>query len=65
MALIKQKEAENNDLVEENLSLKQENRILKENLELAKNSDGKITNVDVLRRLSQLEKIVYGDDEEQ
>jgi DivIVA domain-containing protein len=60
---VRQKEAENKELVEENLRLKQEIRILKENVELMKNETGKTTNVDILRRLSQLEKIVYGDEE--
>lgn len=63
IAIIKQKEAENKDLVEENLRLKQEIRVLRENIELVKNTDGKVTNVDIIRRLSQLEKIVYGDEE--
>jgi DivIVA domain-containing protein len=62
-AIVKQKEAENKELVEENLRLKQENRILKDNVEIVKNTDSKTTNVDIIRRLSQLEKIVYGDEE--
>jgi DivIVA domain-containing protein len=62
-AVVKQKEAENKELVEENLRLKQENRILKDNVEVVKNTDSKTTNVDIIRRLSQLEKIVYGDEE--
>jgi DivIVA domain-containing protein len=62
-AIVKQKEAENKELVEENLRLKQENRILKDNVEVVKNTDSKTTNVDIIRRLSQLEKIVYGDEE--
>jgi DivIVA domain-containing protein len=63
IALIKQKEVENKELIDENLRLKRENRILRENVELVKNTDTKVTNVDIIRRLSQLEKIVYGDEE--
>lgn len=63
IALVKQKEAEKSELIEENTRLKHENRILKENVDLVKNVDNKITNVDLIRRLSQLEKIVYGDEE--
>ena len=47
------------------MSLKQEIRNLKMSIEIAKSGDNKeVTNVDVMRRLSQLEKIVYGKDEE-
>lgn len=63
IAVVKQKETENKELIDENLRLKQENRILKENLELVKNTDSKVTNIDLIRRLSQLEKIVYGEEE--
>ena len=50
------------------MSLKQEIRNLKTSIEIAKASEGddsnkNISNVDVIRRLSQLEKIVYGKDE--
>ena len=52
------------------MSLKQENRNLKTSLEIAKSSDNdemsstkSISNVDIMKRLSQLEKIVYGKDE--
>ena len=52
------------------MALKQENRNLKTSLEIAKTSDddegntGKVvSNVDIMKRLSQLEKIVYGKDE--
>ncbi|MDD2469410.1 MAG: cell division regulator GpsB [Bacilli bacterium] len=63
ISLLKQKESEQKELIEENLQLKHENRILKENVEIVKNTDVKITNVDLLRRLSQLEKTVYGEEE--
>lgn len=63
IAIIKQKDAEQKEVVEENLRLKHENRILRENVDLVKNTDVKVTNVDLIRRLSQIEKIVYGDEE--
>ena len=47
------------------MSLKQEIRNLKMSIEIAKSGDSReVTNVDVMKRLSQLEKIVYGKDEE-
>ena len=67
--IIKEKDKEKEELLDEIMSLKQENRNLKTSLEIAKSSeDGDATNkgvsnVDIMRRLSQLEKIVYGKDE--
>lgn len=67
---IKSKEKDNKDLIEENNLLKNELRKLKLEIESIKetNKMGKFTsnNVDLLRRISNLEKIVYGkeDDEE-
>ena len=56
------------ELVEENNRLKNELRTLKMEVEtISENSEtGKFTsnNVDLLRRLSNLEKIVYGKNEE-
>ena len=63
ISMIKQKDLEQKNLVEENLRLKQENRILRENVDLVTGTDAKVTNVDLIRRLSQLEKTVYGDEE--
>lgn len=52
---------EKNALQEENQNLKQEVRNLKMKLDAVKDSSGKETsNADVLRRLSNLEKIIYG-----
>ena len=48
------------------LNLKQEIRDLKTSVEISKASAGMVegsSNVDILKRLSQLEKIVYGRDE--
>lgn len=59
-------EKEKADLLGEVMRLKQEIRAIKANVELAGNnddsSDGGVTNVDLLRRLSRLEKMVYGKD---
>ena len=55
-------EKEKADLLAEIMSLKQELRNSKLSMEVVKsnadNSD--VTNVDIMRRLSQLEKMVYG-----
>ena len=64
--VIRDLEKEKGELQDEILSLKQEIRNLKTNIEIAK-TDGEdnsknTSNLDVLKRLSQLEKIVYGKD---
>lgn len=69
--ILKSCEQEKEELLDEIMKLKQENRNLKTSIEIAKASEGddasgsvrNISNVDVIRRLSQLEKIVYGKDE--
>ncbi|MBE6155994.1 MAG: cell division regulator GpsB [Firmicutes bacterium] len=51
------------DLSEDNYTLKQEIRRLQAELETAEetsNSQKSVTNIDLLRRISQLEKVVYG-----
>lgn len=59
-------EKEKADLIAENMNLKQELRNSKLNMEVASNgkSGGEVTNVDIIRRLSQLEKMVYGSKSE-
>ena len=52
------------ELNSEILDLKHKLRNAKESIEIVKNSDKEITNVDLLRRISQLEKIIYGKDED-
>ena len=47
-------------LIEENQALKNEVRNLKSSIEAAKIGDKEITNVDLLRTVSQLEKIILG-----
>ena len=67
--ILKDKDKEKEELLDEIMSLKQENRNLKTSLEIAKASEQEdpnakaVSNIDILRRLSQLEKIVYGKDE--
>ena len=47
----------------ENHTLKEEVRNLKSSIEAAKYGEKEITNVDLLRRISQLEKIILGKEE--
>ncbi|MBR6113534.1 MAG: cell division regulator GpsB [Bacilli bacterium] len=66
--ILKEKDQEKEELLNEIMSLKQENRNLKTSLEIAKSSESEevtksVSNVDIMKRLSQLEKIVYGKDE--
>ena len=67
--ILKEKDQEKEQLLDEIMSLKQENRNLKTSLEIAKTSEDEgegnrgTSNVDILKRVSQLEKIVYGKDE--
>lgn len=66
--IIKQNEKEKEELLEEIMALKQEIRNLKISIEIAKSSDedgvvSSNTNLDVMKRLAQLEKIVYGKEE--
>jgi DivIVA domain-containing protein len=56
-------EDEKKELVDEILRLKRELRNLNANMDVIKGSEKEVTNLDVLRRLSQLEKIIYGKDE--
>ncbi len=51
---------------DENTKLKNELRRLKANIEAAEGSGSSnpVSNIDLLRRLSQLEKVVYGKNEE-
>ena len=63
--VIRDLETEKGELQDEILSLKQEIRNLKTSIEIAKtegeHSSKDSSNLDVLKRLSQLEKIVYGE----
>ena len=64
--IINNLEKEKADLLAEIMRLKQEIRTVKTNVEIAKKSAGdqpEVTNVDLLRRLSNLEKAVYGKED--
>ena len=61
--IIKKLTNERNNLAEENTSLKQQLRSLEQSIETAKGNEKEITNVDLLRRISQLEKIILGKEE--
>ncbi len=62
LEIISNLEKEKADLLAEIMNLKQELRNSKLSVEVASsgNSRGEVTNVDVMRRLSNLEKMVYG-----
>ena len=60
--MVKKYDSEKSELVDENLKLKREIRDLTDKLDLLKNSSLKeMTNVDMLRRISTLEKVVFND----
>ena len=67
ISIIKNKDKEIRDLTEDNVKLKQEIRRLRTTIEAAEEIPGgqtrSVNNVDLLRRISQLEKTVYGKDE--
>ena len=66
--ILKENEKEKEELLEEIMNLKQEIRNLKTNIEIAKSGSSErkeVTNLDIMKRLSQLEKIVYGKEDEQ
>ena len=51
-------------MLEENKLLKNEVRNLKSSIDAAKIGEKEITNVDLLRRISQLEKIILGKEQQ-
>ena len=61
-SIIREIDREKKQLVEDNIALKQEIRNLKTKIEVLAESDmgGSTTNADMLRRISKLEKIIYG-----
>ncbi len=64
VSIIKELENDKKELLEDNIRLKQEIRGLKTKLEVIKEGSNKdVSNVDLLRRLSNLEKIIYGDED--
>ncbi|MBQ2873600.1 MAG: cell division regulator GpsB [Bacilli bacterium] len=58
--IIKELIKERKSLELENADLKQEVRDLKSTMDTLKSGEKEITNVDLLRRISQLEKIILG-----
>lgn len=59
--IIKELEADKKEIIEENIHLKQEIRRLKTQLNALKEGPTTdINNADLLRRISNLEKIIYG-----
>lgn len=63
--IVKTLEKEKDDLLKEIMNLKQELRNVKMSIDIAKTGDREVTNVDILRRVSNLEKIVYGKEEKE
>ena len=61
--IIKTQEREKEEYQKEIMNLKQELRNVKMSIDIAKTSDKEVTNMDILRRVSNLEKIVYGKEE--
>ena len=61
--IIKKYEHDLKNLAEDNSKLKAELRRMKEDLESQPNTESSPSNVDLLRRISQLEKVVFGDKE--
>lgn len=61
--IIKELQVEKNKLLLENDELKQEVRNLRSSIDTLKTSSKEITNVDLIRRISQLEKIILGKEQ--
>ena len=62
--IIKKLEKDIRNLMEDNSKLKQEIRRLQSEVDSTSNATAKnISNVDLLKRISQLEKVVYGNNE--
>lgn len=67
LEIIKKQEREKDELADEILRLKQELRDANVNVEIAKmsntTSSTNVSNVDILKRLSNLEKVIFGKEE--
>ena len=59
-SMIREKDRQSYALNNQILELKQKLRNAKANMDIVKNSERQVTNVDLLRRISELEKIIYG-----
>lgn len=62
--IIRAYDKERKELLKENQDLKNEVRNLRSSLETAKIGEKEITNIDLIRRISQLEKIILGKEQE-
>ena len=62
--IIRSLEKDKKVLLEENQALRNEVRNLKSSIDAAKIGEKEITNVDLLRRISQLEKIILGKEQQ-
>ena len=61
-SIMRSYDREKKELIDENMRLKAEIRSLRTKLEVVKDSSiGETNNADLLRRLSNLEKIIYGE----
>ena len=61
-SLMRSYDREKKELLDENMRLKSEIRSLRTKLDMLEQSSGSgVNNVDLLRRLSNLEKIIYGE----
>lgn len=60
-SILKDLDHDKKDLLEENIALKKEIRSLRTKLDvLSESGNGEVTNADLLRRISNLEKLIYG-----
>ena len=59
-SMIREKDRQIDALNNQIIELKQKLRNAKANMDIVKNSERQVTNVDLLRRISELEKIIYG-----
>ena len=59
-SMIREKDRQIDTLNNQILELKQKLRNAKANMDIVKNSERQVTNVDLLRIISELEKIIYG-----
>ena len=62
--IIKSYDRERKNLIAENNALKQEVHNLKSSISAIKSGEKEIKNVDLIRRISQLEKIIFGKEEQ-
>jgi len=62
--IIRSLEKDKKVLLEENTALRNEVRNLRTSIDAAKIGEKEITNVDLLRRISQLEKIILGKEQQ-